>query len=118
MTSKQVRLIFGGSFFALLLAYCEASFYVWFYPPGSDGGRHGSGDFGKFFITYIDPKSPAKDLRPGDKIIAINRVKESLLANAHAAPQAVIDRLLQTSEDWASGKAADDDMTFVDLKMK
>jgi phosphoserine phosphatase RsbU/P len=75
MTSKQVRLIFGGAFFALLLAYCAASFYVWFYPPGSDGGWHGSGDFGKFHITYIDPQSPAKDLRPGDKIIAINGVR-------------------------------------------
>src|SRR5262245_18804021 len=75
MTSKQVRLIFGGAFFALLLAYCAASFYVWFYPPGSDGGWHGSGDFGKFHITYIDPQSPAKDLRPVDKIIAINGVR-------------------------------------------
>src|SRR5215510_1147381 len=75
MTSKQVRLIFGGAFFALLLAYCAASFYVWFYPPGSDGGWHGSGDLGKFHITYIDPQSPAKDLRPGDKIIAINGVR-------------------------------------------
>jgi phosphoserine phosphatase RsbU/P len=75
MTSKQVRLIFGGVFFALLLVYCAASFYIWLYPPGSDGGWHGSGDFGKFRITYIDPQSPAKDLRPGDKIIAINGVK-------------------------------------------
>jgi len=75
MTSKQVRLIFGGVFFALLLVYCAASFYVWFYPPGSDGGWHGSGDFGEFHINRIDPQSPAKDLRPGDKIIAINGVK-------------------------------------------
>src|SRR5262245_20106331 len=75
MTSKQVRLIFGGAFFALLLAYCAASFYVWFYPPGSDGGWHGSGNYGKFHITYIDPQSPAKDLHPGDKIIAINGVR-------------------------------------------
>src|SRR5215510_12931012 len=75
MTSKQVRLIFSGVFFALLLAYCAASFYVWFYPPGSDVGWHGSGAYGKFHITYIDPQSPAKDLRPGDKITAINGVK-------------------------------------------
>jgi sigma-B regulation protein RsbU (phosphoserine phosphatase) len=75
MTSKQVRLIFGGAFFALLLAYCAASFYIWFYPPGSDGGWHGSGSYGEFHITSIDPQSPAKDLRPGDKIIAINGVK-------------------------------------------
>jgi sigma-B regulation protein RsbU (phosphoserine phosphatase) len=75
MTSKQIRLIFGGLFFALLSAYCAASFYIWFYPPGSDAGWHGSGAYGEFHITRIDPQSPAKDLRPGDKIIAINGVK-------------------------------------------
>src|SRR5262252_3410276 len=75
MTSKQVRLIFGSAVFALLLVYCAASFYIWFYPPGSDGGWHGSASYGGFYITYIDPQSPAKDLRPGDKIIAINGVK-------------------------------------------
>ncbi|HMB28306.1 MAG TPA: GAF domain-containing SpoIIE family protein phosphatase, partial [Blastocatellia bacterium] len=52
------------------------------------------------------------------EMFGYDRSKESLLANAHAAPQAVIDRLLQTGDDWAAGKAADDDMTFVALKMK
>jgi len=75
MSSKQVRLIFGGVFFALLSVYSAASFYIWLYPPGSDGGWHGSGAYGRFHITYIDPQSPAKDLRPGDKIIAINGAK-------------------------------------------
>jgi sigma-B regulation protein RsbU (phosphoserine phosphatase) len=75
MTSRHVRLIFGGVFFALLSVYCAASFYIWLYPPGSDGGWHGSGDFGEFHITRTDPQSPAKDLRSGDKIIAINGVK-------------------------------------------
>jgi len=75
MTTKQVRLIFGGVFFALLLVYCAANFYIWLYPPGSNGGWHGSGSYGEFHITSIDPQSPAKDLRPGDKIIAINGVK-------------------------------------------
>src|SRR5262245_17924016 len=75
MTSKQVRLIFGGVFFALLLVYCAASFYIWLYPPGSYGGWHGSGSYGEFHITRIDPQGHAKDLRPGDKIIAINGVK-------------------------------------------
>src|SRR5215813_13685251 len=75
MTSKQVRLIFGGAFFALLSVYCAASFYIWLYPQGSDSGWHGSGSYGKYHITRIDPQSPAKDLRPGDKIIAINGVK-------------------------------------------
>src|SRR5688572_17788827 len=75
MTGKQVRFILGGAFFALLLVFCAASFYIWLYPPGSDGGWHGSGSYGEFHITYIDPQSPAKDLRQGDKIIAINGVK-------------------------------------------
>src|SRR5262245_44971719 len=74
MTSKQVRLIFGGVFFALLLVYCAASFYIWFYPHGSNGGWNGSGAFGEFHINRVDPQSPAKELRPGDKIIAINGV--------------------------------------------
>ena len=75
MTSKQVRLIFGSAVFALLLVYCAAGFYIWFYPPGSDGGWHGRGAYGEFYISRIDPQSPAKDLLPGDKIIAINGVK-------------------------------------------
>src|SRR5215470_11252058 len=82
MTSKQVRLVFGGAFFALLLVYCAASFYIWLYPPGSDGGWHGRGSYGEFYITRIDPQSPAKDLRPGDKIIAINGVKVAEHADA------------------------------------
>jgi sigma-B regulation protein RsbU (phosphoserine phosphatase) len=85
MTSKQVRLIFGGAFFALLLAYCAASFYIWLYPPGSDGAWHGSGSYGEYHITRIDPQSPAKDLRPGDKIIAINGVKVAEHADALGA---------------------------------
>jgi serine phosphatase RsbU (regulator of sigma subunit) len=72
MTRKQIRLIFGCAFFALLLIYCAASFYIWFYPPGSDGGWNGTGAYGEFRITGVAPESPAKELRPGDKIIAIN----------------------------------------------
>src|SRR5215813_1493012 len=75
MTSKQVRLIFGSAVFALVLVYCVAGFYIWLYPPGSDGAWNGRGSYGEFYITRIDPQSPAKDLRPGDKIIAINGVK-------------------------------------------
>jgi serine phosphatase RsbU (regulator of sigma subunit) len=74
MTRKQVRLISGSAVFALLSVYCAAGFYMWLYPPGSDGGWHGSGAYGEFHITRIDPQSPAKDLRAGDKIIAINGV--------------------------------------------
>jgi len=73
--NSHVRFILGIAFFALLLLYCAASFYVWLYPPGSDAGWHGSGGFGGFHVRQIDPQGPAQDLRPGDKIIAINGVK-------------------------------------------
>ncbi|HKQ72271.1 MAG TPA: SpoIIE family protein phosphatase [Blastocatellia bacterium] len=75
MTVKQVRLIFGSVVFALLLSHSVASVYIWLYPFGSDAGWHGSESQGEIYITRVDPQSPSKDLRTGDKIIAINGVK-------------------------------------------
>src|SRR5262245_25171053 len=72
MTAKKLRLIFGIPFFALLAVYCVAGFYFWLYPPGSDGGWRGHAAYGEFYQDRIDPQSPAKELRPGDRIIAIN----------------------------------------------
>jgi sigma-B regulation protein RsbU (phosphoserine phosphatase) len=72
MTSKKLRLIFGIPFFALLMIYCVAGFYIWLYPPGSDGGWRGHDAYGEFYQDRIDPQSPAKELRPGDRIIAVN----------------------------------------------
>src|SRR5215831_19163818 len=77
--NSPVRFILGIAFFALLLVYSAASFYVWLYPPGSDAGwyvsDYVSGRFGEFQVRQIDPQGPAQELRPGDKIIAINGVK-------------------------------------------
>src|SRR5499425_1837526 len=72
--NSPVRFILGIAFFALLLVYSAASFYVWLYPPGSDAGWYWSGGFGEFQVSQIDPQGPAQELRPGDKIIAINGV--------------------------------------------
>src|SRR5262245_23802058 len=72
--NKPARFILGIAFFALLLVYSAASFYVWLYPPGSDAGWYWSGGFGEFQVSGIDPQGPAQELRPGDKIIAINGV--------------------------------------------
>jgi serine phosphatase RsbU (regulator of sigma subunit) len=77
MTRKQVRLILGGCFFALLMFYIVASVYIWLYPSGSDGAWNGEGNFGEYRITRVDPQSPAQELRAGDKIIAINGAKLS-----------------------------------------
>jgi serine phosphatase RsbU (regulator of sigma subunit) len=43
-------------------------------------------------------------------------MQELLLAQASAAPQIILERLLQASDEWAAGKLADDDMTFVALR--
>src|SRR5215475_7463363 len=72
--NSRVRFILGIAFFALLLVYRAASFYVWLYPPGSHAGWYWSGGFGEFQVVQIDPQGPAQELRPGDKIIAINGV--------------------------------------------
>ena len=73
--NSPVRFILGIAFFALLLVYSAASFYVWLYPPGSHGGWYYASDgFGEFQVDRIDPQGPAQELRPGDKIIAINGV--------------------------------------------
>src|SRR5215813_11016360 len=73
--NSPVRFILGIAFFALLLVYSAASFYVWLYPPGSEAGWYVSGGFGEFQVRQIDPQGPVQELRPGDKIIAINGVK-------------------------------------------
>jgi sigma-B regulation protein RsbU (phosphoserine phosphatase) len=71
-TSKTLRLVFGSAIFVLLFSYWAASFYLWLHPPGSDADWHGAGSYGEFRITRVDPKSESKDLRPGDRIVAIN----------------------------------------------
>ncbi|HJZ80110.1 MAG TPA: SpoIIE family protein phosphatase, partial [Pyrinomonadaceae bacterium] len=45
-------------------------------------------------------------------------IKELLLAHASATPQIMLERLLQAGDEWAAGKLADDDMTFVALRRK
>ena len=52
------------------------------------------------------------------EMFGFGRSKASLLANARSTPQAIIEALQQTSEERAAGKAADDDITFVALKIK
>jgi sigma-B regulation protein RsbU (phosphoserine phosphatase) len=50
------------------------------------------------------------------EMFGYERTRELLLAHASAAPQVILERLLQASDEWAAGKPADDDMTFVALR--
>jgi phosphoserine phosphatase RsbU/P len=74
MMSKRVRLILGISFFALMLVYCVVGLYLDLANPGSEDGWRVSGSYGGYYITEADPQGPAKELRPGDRFLAINGV--------------------------------------------
>src|SRR5262245_34254962 len=74
MTGRKLRLIFGIAFFALLQVYCAGGFYIWLFPPGSDAGWHSYGRYDEVYVGQIDLQGPAKELRVGDKVIAINEI--------------------------------------------
>ena len=67
--NRPVRFILGIAFFALLLVYSAASFYVWLYPPGSDAGWYRvSSSYGEFHVSQIDPQGPPKSCAPATKL--------------------------------------------------
>jgi phosphoserine phosphatase RsbU/P len=106
--NSPVRFILGIAFFALLLIYSAANFYVWLYPPGSHGGWYWSGGFGEFQVSQIDPQGPAQELRPGDKIIAINGVN----AAEHAGVLRYVYRLAPGSPYSMTVERNGQEMTF------
>src|SRR5262245_30794888 len=108
LMNSPVRFIWGIAFFALLLVYSAASFYVWIYPPGSDAGWYWSGVFGEFQVSGIDLQGPAQELRPGDKIIAINGVN----AAEHAGVLYDVYRLAPGSPYSMTVERNGQEMTF------
>jgi phosphoserine phosphatase RsbU/P len=55
---------------------------------------------------------------PASELFEYERTKEALVAHASATPRAIVDGLLRASEEWASGRPLDDDLTLVVLKRK
>src|SRR5262249_51787822 len=108
LMNSPVRFILGIAFFALLLVYSAASFYVWLYPPGRHGGWYFSGGFGEFQVSRIDPQGPAQELRPGDKIIAINGVKVVELTLAVNDTVLLLSDGLPERFNAAGGKVGDE----------
>lgn len=53
-----------------------------------------------------------------DEMIDYDKAKMILAEVAHQSPQAIINRFVQVGEAWAQGRAQDDDVTFVVLKIK
>jgi sigma-B regulation protein RsbU (phosphoserine phosphatase) len=72
--SKRRRLILGIGFFALMLVYCIAGLLLDLANLGSKDAWRGRGSHGEYYITEADPGGPAKALRAGDRILAMNGV--------------------------------------------
>ena len=45
-----------------------------------------------------------------------DRIKELMRVHASKSPQMLLEELLRTGDEWAAGKVADDDITFVALR--
>src|SRR5581483_5907031 len=73
--NKQVRYILFISFFAVMLTYWVAGLYEDLARPGSDDGWRAPGQYGVYYIADVNQQSPAKELRKGDQVIAINGVR-------------------------------------------
>lgn len=72
MRSNQARHILFIGFFVMMLTFCVTGLYQDLVRPGSDDGWRGTGSYGEYYITEADPNGPAKELRKGDRIMAIN----------------------------------------------
>src|SRR5262245_41972093 len=55
---------------------------------------------------------------PASELFEYERTKEALSNHAYAAPRAIVEGLLRTSEEWARGRPLNDDLTLVVLKRK
>jgi phosphoserine phosphatase RsbU/P len=72
--SNQARHILFIGFFVMMLTFCVTGLYQDLVRPGSDDGWRGTGSYGEYYITEADPNGPAKELRKGDRMVAINGV--------------------------------------------
>lgn len=72
--SKRLQIISGLGFFALMLTHCVLGFYQDIVRPGSDDGWNGSRFYGEYYVNEADPAGPAKELRKGDRLVAVNGV--------------------------------------------
>ncbi|MEM7583750.1 MAG: SpoIIE family protein phosphatase [Acidobacteriota bacterium] len=57
-------------------------------------------------------------LNPDDEMLGYDNVTAAFQRAASTSPQAIIDRLVDEAETWASGTPANDDTTFVVLRMR
>ena len=55
---------------------------------------------------------------PANEMLGFHKAAEILKENADRTSQEIINRLIETSDNWANGRPPDDDVTFVVLKVK
>ena len=66
-------------------------------------------------IVILSDGLPERFNRDGD-MFGEERITDLLRQNAHQTPQMMIEQFVKVSDEWAEGRAADDDMTFVVLR--
>jgi sigma-B regulation protein RsbU (phosphoserine phosphatase) len=64
-----------------MLTYTVGGLYLDIAQPGSDDGWRGSGNGSEYYITGADKGAPARVLRAGDRILAINGVSLTVEPN-------------------------------------
>jgi serine phosphatase RsbU (regulator of sigma subunit) len=52
------------------------------------------------------------------EMLDYQKVHDTLLTVTRQTPQAIIDRLVKAGDEWGGGRAQDDDVTFVVVKVR
>ncbi len=55
---------------------------------------------------------------PANEMLGYDQAKHTLVATAHLSSQEILTRLVQAGDDWGQSRLADDDVTFVVLKIR
>ncbi len=53
-----------------------------------------------------------------NEMLGYDQAKDTLIATAHLSSQEILTRLVQAGDDWGQSRLADDDITFVVLKIR
>ncbi len=55
---------------------------------------------------------------PANEMLGYDQAKQTLASNAHLSSQEILARLVQIGDEWGQSRLADDDVTFVVLKIR
>ena len=70
--SKSMRLLAGGLFFAVMLVFAGVNAYENYILLGGEPGWGGVQQQGRLIVAFVNPHGPARQLREGDEVVALN----------------------------------------------